>query len=223
MDLRFKENIIVILLVTLSSFPVFINAVPSTFTLQLSPAGAPSSVPESTDENVNLLGNLMSLTDPVPDKFNPEIVKFCAGTEDPTHCAETITPYLRDGFDPIRALETEINATMVKAKEIAAVIAKLLSDPNTSKKSLEALDICQSQYGDMMDTIKEALQLVAQQNVVDAYYKFSSVISDKSACDDAFKESPGASNPFAQNSEALFQLGGNCLSIMDGIVNNNKL
>lgn len=155
--------------------------------------------------------------------FSPEITQFCSGTENPSLCAETIAPYLTGSFDPVKALETEINATLKKASEIAAIISKKLNDPTTAKNAMDALDICKSQYGDMLDSIKEAVNMVAQLNVVEAYHKMSAVISYKSSCDNAFTESPGVEMPFAQESTTLFQLGGNCLAVMDTIVNNHKV
>jgi len=73
-----------------------------------------------------------------------------------------------------------------------------------------------------METVNEAVELLNEQNVVDAYYKFSSVISDQSTCEDAFVESPGVTIPFAEDSHTVYQLGGNCLAIMDAMVNSRN-
>jgi len=74
----------------------------------------------------------------------------------------------------------------------------------------------------MLDAINETIELLGQHNVVDSFYKFSSVISYKTACEDAFVESPGVEIPFSQDSRTLFDLGGNCLGIMNTLVNNHK-
>jgi len=154
---------------------------------------------------------------------SPELTQFCSGTDNPTLCTETIAPFLDGSFDPVKALETEINATLQKASEIATSISKQLEDPATAKNALDALNICKSQYGDMLDSIKEALNLVSQFNVVDAYHKMSAVISYKSSCDDAYDESPGVEMPFRQEASTLFDLSGNCVTILNTIVNNHKV
>ncbi|XP_027367913.1 uncharacterized protein LOC113873795 [Abrus precatorius] len=226
----FKLNKTLILIVTLSSIFLSTNAVPSTFVLHIPPTSAPTtttstSTSTSNSNMNNLLGNLMSVPAKVEhsDTLSSEVSNFCTGTENPTLCAQTIAPYFHGSFDPVKALETEIHATMKKANEIAGVISEHLSNPSTSKTGIDALDTCKTLYGGMLDTMKEAMELVAEQNVVDAYFKFSSVIGDQDACEEAFQESRGVDMPFAQDSLDLYQLGGNCLAIMDGIVNNNKL
>ncbi|TKY61699.1 pectinesterase protein [Spatholobus suberectus] len=164
-------------------------------------------------------------TDPIFTKAlkaTQQVVEFCSGTENATLCAETIAPHFQSSFDPIKALETEIEATRNQSMKVAGIIAKSLGDPSTDKKARDALDICKSQYKSIVDATKEAVELLNLHNVVDAYYEFSSVISDHSACEDAFKESPGVSIPFADDSFTVFQLGGNCLFIMDGMVNSSN-
>jgi len=155
-------------------------------------------------------------------EIRPDILEFCRGTENPTLCSETIAPFMQGSFDPIKALETEMKATLNQTKKVTIIIAEALTNPNTDKRARGALGICKSQYKSIVDTIKEAVELLNQQNVVDAYYKFSSVISDQSTCEDAFVETRGVSIPFPEDSLAVFQLGGNCLAIMDGMVNNRN-
>ncbi|XP_050892248.1 uncharacterized protein LOC127097808 [Lathyrus oleraceus] len=195
------------------------------------PAAAPSSgVIVSGDSNVilehasqsgaTLLGNI---ADRAAYRAYPEIMNLCIDGENVALCVETILKEMNGPFDPLKALEIEVDATLVQAKTVAGTIQKLLQDPSTDKKAMEALGICHSQYGDMLDAIKEAVDLLQQQNVVDAYYKFNAVIAYKSACDDAFVESPGVKIPFSQDSETLFQLGGNSLGIMNELVNHVRI
>ncbi|KAL3031123.1 hypothetical protein AAZX31_02G011200 [Glycine max] len=212
--LRFNKTTLV-LIGTLSCLLLSITAVPSTRVLELAPSEAPTAEP--TASGISLFDNLLA------KESSPMILKFCTGTENPTLCAETIAPYLTGTFDPIQALETEINATLEKAEEIAGNIKKMLDDPTTTKNAMDALGICQSQYDNILDNIKETVELVGNQNVVDAWYRFSSVLSYKEACEDAFKESPGVDMPFPEDNTKLFQLSGNCLAVMDGIVNNHKM
>ncbi|XP_027936286.1 uncharacterized protein LOC114191315 [Vigna unguiculata] len=154
------------------------------------------------------------LAAPVP----PELTQFCSGTDNPALCVDTIAPVLAGNFDPVRAVEGEINATLQKASEIAASISKQLEDPATAKEALDALNICKTQYDDMLDSIKEALNMVVQMNVMEAYRKMSAVISYKSSCDDAYTESPGVEMPFRQEATTLFQLSGNCVTVLNTIV-----
>ncbi|XP_004495898.1 uncharacterized protein [Cicer arietinum] len=189
-----------------------------TFTSQ-----AVKKTPETKFGGANLLGTFNPLSAEAAKQVDPEIVKLCIDGENPALCAETISKLLDGPFDPLKALEIEVGATHDQAKAVESTITKLLKDPSTDKKAIDALDICKSQYGNMLDAIKESVKLLEEQNVVDAYYKFNAVISYRSACEDAFVESPGVEMPFSQDSQALFDLGGNCLGIMNALVNNIKL
>lgn len=214
-----------LLILSISSLLISSNAVPSFRVFQLNqfpPSGAPVKAPELTASAFSL-NSLVSEAGKVAKFINPEILKFCVDTENPALCADTISKFLNGPFDPIRALEIEVDATFKQAKNVAETIVKLLKNPSTNKKALDALDICNSQYGDMVDAIKEAVELIQQQNVVDAYYKFNSVISYHSSCDDAFTESPGVEMPFSKDSQTLFELGGNVLAMMNGIVNHHRV
>ncbi|KAL2345489.1 hypothetical protein Fmac_006774 [Flemingia macrophylla] len=187
---------------------------------------APTPTPQPAKEpetNILNLGEALKGASESILKPGPHIMEFCHGTENPTLCADTIAPFFHGSFDPVKALETEIKATLNQTMKVASIIADALASPDTDKNALDVLDVCRSQYESIVDTVKESLELLAQQNVVDAYYKFNSVISDQSACEDAFVESPGVQNPFAGDSLTVFQLGGNCLAIMDSLVNSPHL
>ncbi|XP_058765266.1 uncharacterized protein LOC131638726 [Vicia villosa] len=199
------------------------------------PAAAPSSrviasgdnLPDSngildqaSQSGATMLGAFASRA---AERLNPEIMKLCVDGENVPLCVETILKHMKGPFDPLKALEIAVDATLVQAKTVAGTIQKLLKDPSTDKRALDALGICNTEYDDMLDTIKEAVDLLQQQNVVDAYYKISAVISLKGTCDDAFVESPGVEMPFSQDSATLFQLSGNCLGIMNELVNHVRL
>lgn len=214
-----------LLILSISSLLISSNAVPSyqIFKLnQIPPTSAPVKAPELTASQFSL-NNLVSEAGKVAKLINPEIVKFCVDTENPTLCADTISQFLNGPFDPVKALEVEVDATFNQAKNVAETIGKLLKNPSTDKKARDALDICNSQYGDLMDTVKEAVELIQQQNVVDAYYKFNAVISYHSSCDDAFTESPGVEMPFSKDSKTVLDLGANVLAMMNGIVNHHRV
>ncbi|XP_027349431.1 uncharacterized protein LOC113861030 [Abrus precatorius] len=140
-------------------------------------------------------------------KPEPEVLEFCRGTENPTFCAETIAPYFQSSFDPLKALEIEMKATLNQSLKVSRIIAKSISSPTTNKRALKALYLCKSQYNTILYTIKEAIDLLNQQNVVDAYYKFNLVLSKSLACEYAFLESPGVDIPFADDSFAVSQHG----------------
>jgi len=196
-------------------------------------------VPDETDSGLNLPENSASpddfvfrLEDPnllediaedIAKNADPEIVKLCVDGESPSLCTATISSLLKGPFDPLKALEIEVDLTLQQAKNVAAIITVLLKDPSTDKKAIKALEICQTQYKSMLDAIHETVELLKQQNVVDSFYKFSSVISYKTTCEDAFVKSPGVEMPFSRDSSTLFDLGGNCLGIMNTLVNNHKI
>jgi len=184
-----------------------------------------NSASVSPDDSVFQFGDpnfLGSIAEDIAKNADPEIVKLCVDAESPALCAATISSLLKGPFDPLKALEIEVDFTLKQAKSVAAIITALLKDPSTDKKAIKALDICQTQYNSMLDAINETVELLGQHNVVDSFYKFSSVISYKTTCEDAFVESPGVEIPFSQDSRTLFDLAGNCLGIMNTLVNNHK-
>lgn len=215
-----------LLIVSISSLLLSTNAVPTTRSFNPF-AGSPTSAPTpAASKTGSLLGmSLFKESAIVAQKVlkpKQEIIEFCTGTENPALCAETITPYFQgsSSFDPIKALETEIEATLKQSLKVVGIISKELVHP--IEDGAEALDICKTQYNDIVDKIKEAKELLKQQNVVDAYYKFNGVLADRTACEDAFVESPGVDNPFLDDTFIVRQLGGNCVAIMDGIVNSHN-
>lgn len=203
-----------LLIVSLSS--LLLSASCRDLPVRLSPSSAPTP-----SEGNNLFDALFQAGEQV-FKPAPQVIEFCAGTENPALCAQTIAPFMTGSFDPLKALETEIEATLNQSLKVVSSIDLSLSDPTTTKDAFDVLDICQKNYQSIVDTIKEAEELLNQQNVVDAYYKFNSVLSDRSSCEDAFGEAQGVDNPFADDSLTVYQLGGNCMAIMDGLVNNRN-
>ncbi|KAL1350910.1 hypothetical protein HN51_014881 [Arachis hypogaea] len=199
------------------------------------PAGAPAPSPvpsvNPTSELTKTAGlfgglgsNLFNLKlEGDAAKFRAQIQHFCTGTENPVLCAKTIAPFVHGFmFDPFKALEAEMKITLNVTLEVHASIVVEVDSPATQDAAKGALHVCKSCYKNMIETIQEALELVQRFDVVDAYYKFSSVLSDRSACDDAFVESKGVTNPISEKSALVYQLGGNCLAIMDGWINNHN-
>ncbi|WVZ05632.1 hypothetical protein V8G54_018978 [Vigna mungo] len=199
------------LLITIVSLTSLLQC--TTHAFVQSPSPSPSSSQSLLLNPNNILGAASNTVD---------ILEYCQDTENPALCAETIAPSLDGTFDPIKALETEMEATFAQSKKVAKIISEALRNPNTDPRAHGALSICKSQYKSIMETVNDAVELLNQQNVVDAYYKFSSVLSDQSTCEDAFVESPGVTIPFSDESHTVYQLGGNCLAIMEGMVNNRN-
>ncbi|OIW17437.1 hypothetical protein TanjilG_22549 [Lupinus angustifolius] len=119
-------------------------------------------------------------------RVSPQVILFCKDTDNPTLCVETIIPYFQDKFNLIVALETEFETALNQSLKISNVIAQALVQP--FNKSTSALNICKSQYKNIVDTINETAELLNQQNIVDVYYKFSTMMVDTS-CEEAIVES----------------------------------
>ncbi|XLT61203.1 hypothetical protein HN873_017727 [Arachis hypogaea] len=173
------------------------------------------------NENLNLdLG--LNLEGDAKSKAQ-QIADFCNGIQNPDFCAETIAPFVKGKFDPIKALETQMNAALNHSLEVVAEIAKSLKDHATPKKAMAALSICKECYDNAVDAINESLELVNQDNVIDAYYRFSSAASYRGTCDDAFVESPGAINPISKEAiNAASQFISKSLVIFDASINNQN-
>ncbi|OIW14730.1 hypothetical protein TanjilG_05351 [Lupinus angustifolius] len=209
-----------LIIASISSLLLSINAVPTTRSV-IPSYGASSPTASRAGSLIGLSAifkNAQAKAKQQVIRVSPKLISFCKNTENPALCAETINPYFQGQFNPIVALETEIEATLNQSLKVSNIIAQLLVHP--SKEAVSALKICKSKYKNIVYTIKEALELLSQQNVVDAYYKFSSVLVHRSSCEDAISQSPGVENPFAEESLIVYQLGGNCMAILDGIINS---
>ncbi|MED6168559.1 hypothetical protein PIB30_012831 [Stylosanthes scabra] len=195
------------------------------------PTPAPSPVPSNpvTDvlggfdiNNINL-NNVKSAVEEAKSKV--QVDDFCTGTEHPELCAQTIAPLFVEGvFDPLKALEAELGATLNETLKVVGKIAELVEEPDTSVDAMDALDVCRETYDYAVDAIKESIELLKQMNIVDAYHKVSSINSNTATCDDTFAETE-ATNPLPRDViDTIFKLTGNCLAILDGWVNNqNKM
>ncbi|KAE9593775.1 putative pectinesterase inhibitor domain-containing protein [Lupinus albus] len=209
-----------LLIVSISYFLLSTNAVPTTRSVIPSfNAQTPAGSRAGSLIGISTIFKDSAKTTQQIIRVSPRVILFCKDTENPALCVETIAPYLQGEFNPILALETEIKATLNQSLKISNIIAQSLSHPSNEAKA--ALRICKSQYRNIVDTIREASELLNQQNVVDAYYKFSSVMADRSSCEDAIAECQGVENPFSEDSQIIYQLGGNCLAILDGIINSS--
>ncbi|MED6147653.1 hypothetical protein PIB30_045823 [Stylosanthes scabra] len=193
------------------------------------PVPAPAAGPVPSNPVTDVLGglNLDNIKSAVEDaKSKVQVDDFCAGTERPELCAKTIAPLFVSGqFDPLKALEAELGATLNETLKVVDKIAESLQNPDTEADAMPALDVCRECYDYAVDAIKESIELLKQMNIVDAYHKVSSINGNTATCDDTFDESEGATNPLPRDViDTIFKLTGNCLAILDGWVNNqNKL
>ncbi|KAK7303541.1 hypothetical protein RJT34_14448 [Clitoria ternatea] len=153
--------------------------------------------------------------------LQPDLIEFCKKTTDPDLCTKTIQPHFpKGGLNPYKALEVEVDATRVEAKKTMGTLQSLLSKRGTvstmssSKSSNEGLKICKEQYSSMLDSIKETKAAIAKQDIITAKFKFSAVLSFQASCKDAFQ---GEQFPISESSDAVFNLGGNCLDIIADI------
>ncbi|KAG5005805.1 hypothetical protein JHK82_023786 [Glycine max] len=141
-----------------------------------------------------------------------DITEFCKKTTNPALCAETIHPhFLKNRIEPFKALDIEVDATLAKAKKTLANIQTLESKTGTTKSSKDSFDICKDQYKSMLDAIKETKAAIANKDIITAKFKFSAVLSFQAACKDAFED---GKIPFFEDSDAVYNLGGNCLDII---------
>ncbi|XP_020203388.1 uncharacterized protein LOC109788934 [Cajanus cajan] len=141
---------------------------------------------------------------------------LCKPATNPLACYKTILPHAVSAkrFNMYNALETEILATQQQVQTTSERISWLLGNPATDKSTKDSLATCQEQYSSIVDSIHEAIALVAKRNVGEARFQFSAVISFQSSCDDEFE---GETSPIAKESQAVFDLAGNCLDIMKAI------
>ncbi|XP_045796776.1 uncharacterized protein LOC123891033 [Trifolium pratense] len=196
-----------------------------------SPAETPSSVDfisksfPAVDASNSHVGNIVSKiatnVAKVATKVDPEILKICnEGGDKTVRCIETLSKLFQGPFDVVKALEIEVNTTLSTVKTLVDTIVRLRNDPSTDKRAIDALDICRDQYDMMLDSINQAMEILPQQNFVDAYNNMCAVISYNSACQEGWDESPGVVRPW--DVEPLIQSTVICVDILDNIVNNHK-
>ncbi|KAK7331252.1 hypothetical protein VNO77_25472 [Canavalia gladiata] len=168
------------------------------------------------------ISTLFVVTNAVPATRNIHIVRrerhlldlsdFCKKTTNPDLCTKTIQPFFQNGgVDRIKALQVEVDATNSQTKKTVGEINTLLSKNDINKSTKSSLSTCKNQYNSMLDSIRDTKNALARNDVVTAKFKFSAVLSFQAACKDEFK---GEAFPFPQDSDTVYQLGGNCLDII---------
>ncbi|XP_028786329.1 uncharacterized protein LOC114742217 [Neltuma alba] len=201
--MEFNKKIILVVPLICCSLLSGIDAVPSyrVKLLEEPPSAAPAPSPSD-----DLGGNTAA-------SHNAQLTALCSDAESPPLCVNTIAPFIQGALDPVVAVKVEMGATMNITTKVSETIKALQAKPDITKDEKASLDICADQYSSIVDTINDCLDSVKQNDVYDAWMKFSSVLSYQQACEDAFKEG-GGSIPFPEDSKTLFQLGGNCLAIL---------
>lgn len=102
----------------------------------------------------------------------------------------------------------------MQVEKTSKLISVLLARPGNSKDLGDSLQICKEQYGNIMDSMAEAKSQVAQRNVIEARFKFSSVVSYYESCNDSFTK---GTSPIVEEAQGVYDLAGNCLDIMKAI------
>ncbi|XP_058749441.1 uncharacterized protein LOC131625688 [Vicia villosa] len=150
----------------------------------------------------------------VNHNLRSDLTALCQKTTNPKLCLDTIQPHLLKGvITPIKALDAEVDATHDQTVKTMDVIGTSLAKHSVSKSLKDSLAICKEQYQGILDTIKETKQAIANNDLSTAKLKFSSVLSYQGSCKDAF-EGMEKEFSFSHDSDAVFQLGGNCLDII---------
>jgi len=148
----------------------------------------------------------------VHHNLKPDLLNFCKKTTNPTLCEQTVQPhFIKSILDPIKALDFEVDAALVQTQKTLAVIGELLKKPGISISFKSSLDICKDQYGMILDSIKLTKDAITKHLFYEARSQFSAVISYHAACKDSFEGIEKEYSLLAHDSDALFQLGGNCL------------
>lgn len=143
------------------------------------------------------------------------VMNLCKSTTNRTLCIRTILPAMKGtSSDPYKALEAEMNATRNQVAVTRGLIDTLLAKPNNPKSLADSLSICKDQYGNMPDSIKDAIDVVSKRTVTESKYKFSAVLSYYNTCNDGFGKEV---SPIAKEAIVVYQLAGNCLDIIKAI------
>ncbi|KAE9591578.1 hypothetical protein Lal_00038939 [Lupinus albus] len=153
---------------------------------------------------------------PIPLEIG--VTKLCSGTTDPTLCFKTILPQMHGGFNRYKALQIEIIAAKNQALKAVAIIDELIKSPSSSQGMKDSLAVCQNQYGNIIDSINEAITTAQQRDAGMTNLKFSAVFSYRSTCEDEFPPEIPPPN-LANAAEALKVIGANVLDISKGLEN----
>ncbi|CAJ1962898.1 unnamed protein product [Sphenostylis stenocarpa] len=143
-----------------------------------------------------------------------DISTLCAKTTDPPLCVQTIKPHFSDSsLEPLKALDVEVDATLDGAKKTLQKIHTLESKKGNNKSTKDSLNTCEDQYSSMLDAIAETKAAIKKNDVITAKFKFSAVLSYQAACQDSFN----GKDPFREDSQVVFNLGGIALDIIAAI------
>ncbi|GMY17060.1 pectinesterase inhibitor-like [Fagus crenata] len=179
-----------------------------------SAVSAPSLLDVSNSITSKITGLLSPLLGSSPTtKDNPEVKKVCDVSEDSILCASSIIPFLNGAFDPASILRSEIQAGVNFTQKTIAKAKELATDESLSKYEKECLQQCQTNYDSVLDNFKSAADAIGSNDVGTLRTMLSAAISDLEACDDAFRESPGAESPLTEFDDVIHKLAGICLDI----------
>ncbi|KAK2419950.1 Plant invertase/pectin methylesterase inhibitor superfamily protein [Trifolium repens] len=249
MDYTFNKTLLVIL--SLSSLLLSSNAVPSTRVNDFIPTSAPAEAPiaEDPDEGdpddfpdapssdhyfcKNYPDDKICQKVPINMKLvDPEIIKTCNGEPYGSLVPDCIEILYKNfegrPFDVVEALDIQVNSTGNTIKEIYVNILANIKGLRLEKNEAEALDICRHQYEMMLDSINQILEMLRQQNFVDAYQKMDALLLNRNTCTYAFADITRVPSPWDHEMlwyliDDLGQMVHICVNILSNIVNNHKL
>jgi pectinesterase inhibitor-like protein len=255
MDYTFNKTLLVIL--SLSSLLLSSNAVRSTrvndFIPTSAPAAAPIAIAPSVDPPIEYpdapaidptfcqrVPNA-KICNKVPINMklvDPEIIKTCDGEPYGSLVPDCIEILYKNfegrPFDIVKALEIQVNSTGNTVKEIFDVFVGcrkglIIDKSKIDKSETEVLDLCRDEYNTMLDSINQILEMLRQQNFVDAYQKMDALLLNRNTCSNGFLDiSFGVPRPLDNvmpwdQIEDLRQMIYICVNILSNIVNNHKL
>ncbi|KAI4301515.1 hypothetical protein L6164_034788 [Bauhinia variegata] len=202
---------------TAPSLALATEIVPS---LTLAPETAPSPAPsrDGIEELTDGVGT--GLLDKVKASLAGTILdstvsNLCKDAENITLCINTIAPFMHGQADPVKALEIEIDALFKQTEKVDGIVTKLIAYNHGGNKNLaDTLKVCKDNYNSNLDDIKKAVKAVKKVDIGTAQSMLSSVIGVSETCKDTFRES-GLEFPFPDDSDAVTQLAGNCLGILN--------
>ncbi|KAI4301516.1 hypothetical protein L6164_034789 [Bauhinia variegata] len=207
---------------TTETAPSMARATEIVSSLTLAPETAPSPAPSSDGIEELSDGVGTGLLDKVKaslagTNLDSTISNLCRDAENITLCVNTIAPFMHGQADPVKALQVEIDALLKQAEKVDGIVSKLIADNHGSNTNLaNTLKVCKDNYNNNLDDIKTAVESVKTVDIGTAQSMLRSVIGFSETCKDAFGESE-LEFSFSDDSDAVIQLAGNCLGILNMI------
>ncbi|URD99446.1 PMEI [Musa troglodytarum] len=112
-----------------------------------------------------------------------------------------------------------IDVATSKAKEAAAISAKLMNAPGTEKLVKSSLCVCRDTFSSTADSLQLAAKNLKDAAHNDLMQNLSAAMSFTGSCADAFQDWPGLVSPVADVSDHLTKLVSNSLDLASTLKN----